>query len=404
MKWLAWFIAVAFFYYDIVLRVFPSVLVDPLMQEFHLNAEHLGIINSLYFYAYALMQIPIGILIDRFGVMKLLSFSALLAGLGSLLFGLAHHIWLLAFARILMGVGTASGFVGMLYIISHYFPANKMALLIGLGSAIGFLGAITGEGPISLLENIFDWRGIAFTMGGIGILLSILIYVVMHTLLDPTRLIKLSFLETLRGFKSILRRSSSWFNASGAFFLYVTTTCMAAFWGVPFLQNNQNMSRNLAGFANSMIYVGWIIGGPLIGLLSDRLQKRRIPILISTLFGFAALSVVSFFSLNHTVIFILLFCVGFFSGAQLLYFSHAIDLHEGETVGSVTAFINFATMIGGALFLTLFGFILDFFWTGEMIEGVRHYSQTAYMIAMSILPLSWLLAIPFTLLLKEKRA
>ena len=348
------------------------------------------------------MQIPVGILLDRYGIAKPLSISALLAGLGGILFGLAHHVWVLALARILMGAGTSFAFVGMLYIVSHLFPAKRMALLIGLGTAIGFIGAISGEGPISVMEHFFSWRLISYTMGGMGVLLAILIFCVMHYYHEEEHL-KLSLRETFLGFFAAIFCKRTWMTAIAALFLYATTSCMAAFWGVPFLQNNQGMGRSLAGFANSMIYLGWIFGGPLIGFISDRLKMRRTPVLISALFGFAALSLVAYFPLSHMLVFALLFCVGFFSGAQLLYYSHAIDLHKGETVGSVTAFINFATTVGGAIFLSIFGFILDYFWTGEIHAGIRHYSQGAYMVAMTILLLSWLLAIPFTLRLKERR-
>lgn len=406
VRWFIWILAVTFFFYEFTIRVSPSVMVNSLMAAFHTDAGKIGAISSIYYYVYAPMQLPVGLLMDRFGPRYLLPMAAIVCGGGMIIFGIAPNFEVLALGRFLSGFGTSFAFVGLLYITSHWFPHHLMALLIGISNSIAMAGAITGEGPLSIAENYLGWRSTTSILGVIGILLGFFIFIVVF--FSPRRKEEkmhetISFLNAWNSLKKVLIHPRSWINAGIAIFIYATTAGFAALWGVPFLMSNHHMPREIAGFATSSIYLGWIVGGPLVGHLSDRFQKKR-PFLkiCSLLAGIALLPVIVMNDLSHPLIFALLILVGIFSAAELLNFTYAIDLHPYKATGSAIAFTNFIIMLGGAFFQPFVGWVLDRLWTGATLEGVQIYSQTSYTIATLCFPLSFFLAFILSFFLKEK--
>lgn len=405
LRWFIWYLAVSFFFYEFFLRVTPSVMVDSLMSAFNTDAGKIGAISAIYFYIYAPMQLPVGLLMDRFGPRKLLSMAAMIGGIGGLLFGLALNLEILSAGRFLMGFGSSFAFVGLLYITSHWFPHHKLALLIGIANSVSMIGAVAGEGPVSILEDRIGWRYTMILIGIMGILLGLFIFFVVRQ--APSGSIKkrkkIHFYEAWKSLKKVLLHGNSWLNAFIAMFLYTPTAAFAALWGVPFLMHNHGMSRDLAGFASSSIYIGWILGGPLIGHLSDRFQKRR-PFIkaCSLLGGMSLIPVILLAQLPSPLIFTLFILVGVFSAAELLNFSYAIDAHPEKATGSAIAFTNFVIMIGGALFQPLVGWLLDYFWSGSFDGKIKDYSNADYKFAMICFPLCFFLAFFLSFFLKEK--
>ncbi|MCC5832431.1 MAG: MFS transporter [Chlamydiales bacterium] len=387
------------------MRVTPSVMVDSLMAAFNTDAATIGAISAIYFYIYAPMQFPVGLLMDRFGPRKLLSMASVAGGIGGLLFGLAPNLEILSASRFLMGFGSSFAFVGLLFITSHWFPREKLALLIGIANSISMLGAVSGEGPVSLIEDWIGWRYAMIVIGLIGILLGLFIFFVVRQ--TPTGSVikrkKIDFKNAWLSLKKVLSHPFSWLNAAIAMLLYLPTGSFAALWAVPFLMHNHGLSRTYAGFASSSIYIGWILGGPLIGHLSDHFEKRRLFIKIcSLLAGISLIPIILFTHLPLALIITLLILVGIFSSTELLNFSYAIDLHSEEGTGSAIAFTNFFTMIGAAILQPLVGGLLDYFWSGEFNGTIKDYSYTDYKFAMILFPLSFFLAFFLSFFLRER--
>lgn len=375
------------------------------MAAFNTDAGKIGAISAIYFYIYAPMQLPVGLLMDRFGARKLLSMAAVVCGIGGIIFGVALNLEILSAGRLLMGLGSSFAFVGLLYITSHWFPHSQMSLLIGIANSVSMIGAVAGEGPISILETVIGWRYTMILIGGIGILLGIFIFLVVRQ--APSGSIKkgkkINLYEAWNSLKGVLAHPFSWLNAAIAMLLYTPTVAFAALWGVPFLMHNHGMDRDLAGFASSSIYIGWILGGPLIGHLSDYFQRRRPFLKVGSLLGGLALApVILLTNLPPVLIFVLFILVGIFSATELLNFSYAIDLHSNKATGSAVAFTNFVTMLGGAVFQPLVGWLLDLFWSGGFNGKIKTYSHADYKLAMICFPISFFIAFLLSFFLKEK--
>jgi len=404
MKWIIFVLAATFYFYEFFIRVAPGTMVPQLMGAFNVDATAIGTLSGFYFFIYAPMQIPVGSLIDRYGARRLLVFSSFAAGLGSLIFSLAHSFWMAASGRFLMGLGSAFGFVGLIYVASHWFPEKRRGMLIGLGSSMGMLGAVIGEGPLSIGISVFGWRTTIAALACFGFFLGTLIFLFVRN--DPPGIAKAhsKSSDAWKNWMLILKNRYSWINAIVALLLYATTGAFAGLWGIPFLMAKYSLSNEVASFTISLIFIGWAIGGPLIGHFSDLIKQRKSVMLAASLLGCALMCLIIYPAhMPPTLLYILFLLLGLVSAAQLLSFSYAIDVNPDYAKGTASAFTNFMASIGVAFLQPLIGITLDHNWIGGMAHGERVYSVSNYMLAMSFFPAFFLLAFFVALFLKRTK-
>lgn len=406
MKWIIWLLAAFFYFYEYFLRVAPSVMIPELMGAFQVDATAIGLLSGFYFYIYAPMQLPVGVLTDKYGARRLLAFAAFIAGAGATLFAISHSYWLAAIGRFFMGGGSAFAFVALVYICSHWFIEKRRGILIGLGSSIGTLGAVIGEGPLEVMIEKFGWRAANLQLGILGLVLAAIVFLIVRN--DPPEMAKYdqkvkqppeNIWENLR---IVCSNGYTWLNAFVSLFIYVTTPGFAALWGISFIRATYGISTAEAGFAVSMIFVGWAVGGPVIGLISDKLQQKKLPLIISSLIGAILMTIIVYTTLPIIALFFLFFAVGFVSGGQLLNYSYSIDINPDKTKGTATAFTNFTAILGGALIQPFIGFLLDLNWAGQLDQGIRIYPISAYQFAMTCFPIAFFLAFILSLFLKTE--
>lgn len=391
LKWSIWALAAIFYFYEFVLRVSPSVMIPELMTSFGITASSVGILSAFYLYAYAPMQLPVGILMDRFGVKKVLSVASILCGIGALIFSVSQNLSLASVGRLLIGGSSAFAFIAMVYVTSHWFPLKKRAFLIGIANSVAMLGASAGTGPLTIAIREYGWRSTIGSFGVFGLLLGVAVYLILRTdrhnveVEKETAHAKSHILEKL---KQVTSKKSTWINALVALFFYMTTTAFAGLWGLSFVQTAYGVSKEIAGFAMSMVFAGWLVGGPFTGFLSDFMGKRKIPIRIGIIGTLLCLVPVIYFpNIPIYLVYILLFFVGFFSSAELLNFILAIELNSMHAKATAAAFTNCMVSIGDALVQPFVGILLDINWDGTMQNGIRIYRTSDYQIALSCLPI-----------------
>ncbi len=406
-RWVIWSLAVCFYFYEYILRVAPSVMISNILSSFNIKAGVFGTIVAFYLYAYAPMQLPVGILMDRFGARKLLSLATMICGIGSILFGLSHAVWIADISRLCIGAGSACAFIGMIYICSHWFPAKSLGLLVGIGNSIGMLGAVTGEGPLSMLVNTVSWRIVMLGLGFVGVALGISIYI---SLLKPIPFdYQAASLEEkkpwLTSFKEVCKNKQTWINGVVTFCFYCSITAFGGLWAVPFLKQVHNFSNQAASYASSMVYMGIILMGPVIGYIGDKTGNRKLVIHIFTFFSLCLFLCILFIpNLHYTTVFILMLMFGGALSAHLLNYTLAIDLNSREVKGTALAMTNFLVFLAGSLIQTLVGLLLDFNWDGKMESGIPVYNTLNFQ--LSLLPFAFALAIAFifSFFINEKNA
>ena len=406
-RWIIWSLAVIFYFYEYILRVAPSAMIRHILTSFNIRAGVFGTIVAFYLYAYAPMQLPVGILMDRFGARKLLSIATIVCGIATIFFGLSHAVWVADIARFFTGAGSAFAFIGMIYICSHWFPPRIIGLLVGVGNSLGMLGAVVGEGPLSTLITIISWRTVTVGLGILGIALGIMIYLSLFKE-PPSVNNHVSALKDknpwFNSLKEVCKNGQTWINAVVAVCFYSSITAFGGLWAIPFLKHTHHFSIEAASYASSMIYMGIILMGPMIGYLADRTGNRK---LLIHIFSFIALClfllIIYMQNLHYIYVFILMLLFGGALSSHLLTYTLAIDLNSRKVKGTALALTNFLVFFVGSIIQTLVGFLLELNWNGKMESGVPVYSIHNFQLALSPFALALILAFIFTFFIKEKR-
>ena len=392
---LAWVICglAAFFYcYEYLLRITPSVMMNDLMSAFALHAAGIGILAALYNYAYTPLQMVVGLTLDYKGPRKVLTVCMGLCAIGALLFGLAHWVAVAALGRILIGVGSAFAYVGVLKLATIWLPPSRFALFVGLTNFLGMLGAMTGDIGLAHVTEVLGWRGTMVFASAIGfVLVPIFWWVVRdnHKQLvaesDETKI--RSFRELFEQFLQIIKLKPLWLIGTVGSLYYLALTVFADMWGIPYLQLLMHVDRVQAAKMNSMVYFGWLIAAPLIGFLSDFLRTRKKIMIIG---GFGTFITFTLFLLKShwhgAEVYVILFLFGCFSTAEILAFAVASESVKTSLAATSLAFVNFLIMLGGMLLQPAIGILLEWHWLGKKAAGVHHYSVLAYQHALWSLP------------------
>ncbi len=395
---IAWAVGSIFFLYGFMLRVSPSVMVDELMREFQVSALVLGNLSAIYFYVYAAVQIPIGIMMDRVGPRLLMTVASLLCALGCILFASAEQIWLAYLGRFFIGLGAAFSWVGVLTIIATSLPARNFAGFTGGGQLAGTSGAILGQAPLALLIEFVGWRYSLYGLGLFGVLLAAGLWLTVQ----PVKHDHSTRVPLRKSLKVAASNPQTWLFALVGMTLTGPVLAFAGLWGVPWFAVVKAMPRSEAAPLLSIVFVGWLIGAPLMGWLSDKLQRRVLLLVIGTLLStltFAAILYVP--NLSVQVIGVLLFIGGVGGSVMILTFAAGRDHNPEHARGAALGIINTCVVASGALLQPLIGALLDLFWDGTILDGVRVYSSDAYQRAMLCIPLGALAGFLLTFFIKD---
>jgi len=399
--WVMWSATALFFCYGFFSRVAPSVMVEDLMRDFAAGAAVVGNLSAFYFYAYAGLQVPVGIGLDRFGPRRMITFAAGVCGLGSVLFGLADSIAAAYAGRFLIGAGAAFAMIGTLKLASLWFSPRRYALVFGLTVALGCAGAVGGQGPLAALVEMTGWREAQIGGGILSVALAALIWAVVRDR-PAGRAATARRPRVWHGLAVVLGNRQSWYLAALNAAMVSPLFGFGALWGVPYMMTAYDLSRPAAGFAASMMLVGHGVAAPVIGWYSDRIGRRK-PITIAGAVVAAAAFAVAIYvpAQPWWSACVFLFLYGAASGSSAVAYTAAKEHNPIGFTGVASGFVNMATMGTSAVMQALLGWILDLNWDGAMNAGARVYSLAAYQTAMAFLVASGLLAVAAALLTRE---
>jgi len=386
-RWVAWAAAALLFLLVTFHRFALGVIATDLMAAFATAAVGLGGLASVYFYLYGLLQIPSGILADTWGPRRTLLASALLMTAGAFLFAAAPSLPVAYAGRVLVGLGVAPVLVNTLKLISEWFPARAFATMIGLTAMVGNLGGFLAGGPFALLVAAVGWRLGFATVGALTAVLggALLVAVRDRPAQGPTRPAAQPALWSTAA--ALIRDGRIWLPLLTKMGFDMAFFAFFVVWGVPFLIQTAGISPAAAGFHLSFGALGFMLGGPVLGFLSDRvMRERRRPILLSALANTAlwALLLGSAPPQPGVGLAALMAGLGFTSAGLLLCLACAKELSPPETTGIATALVNGGGFLGGAILQIVLGVVLDSGWEGAMVAGARLYPLAAYLKAFSL--------------------
>jgi MFS family permease len=391
----AWLIAAVFYFYQYVLRSAPSVMLPQLAATFGLSALGLASFVGLFYYGYSPFSLVAGAALDRLGPRRVMPISAVVIGIGAFCFSVGNHN-LASVGRLLQGVGGAFAAVGAIYIASTNFPPSRAATLIGATQMFGMAGGSAGQfavGPLigrGLAWQSF-WRFVAW--GGLVIACSLLFFLPKEEKSKPR---SGSIAKMLESFRIVLGNPQSILCGLIAGLLFIPTTIFDMIWGVRYLQEAHGLEYASAILRSAAVPVGWIIGCPLLGFISDRVGRRKPVIIVSALLLIACLAWVLFGKLNVFPAYSLALVTGLVSGAAMLPYTIIKEANPPQVGGTATGVINFLNFTFSALLGPVFGWLLRYF-----SQGAPQIQHTHYQIAFAPLMVGVTLAIIFTLFLKE---
>lgn len=395
--WIVWGLAASFFLVEYLARVAPGVMVDELMRDFHVLGFALGSLSAFFYYAYVSMQLPVGILADRYSPRWLLTWMTLMTAAACLLFARAHSVHTAALGRLLMGFSSSFAFVTALKLAASWFPACRFGLLAGLTQALGMLGAAVGQAPVAYAVAKWGWRYTMIIIAILFILLAMLISSLVRDHPDGNNTVNKQRLTSIRavviGFFAILKNPQTWWNALFAGLLYAPTEALAELWGVKFFRQTHALPNEIAAFGVGLIFIGWGIGGPLTGWLSDRLRRRRPIMIVSALLSLVFMAIALYCpGLSTPILFMVLFLYGIANTGLGVSYAVAAEINPRMLAGTSMAFTNMASVLIGAGFQPLIGWLLDRHWNGKMFGGIPAYNAYDFYLAMVLLPTCLVLA------------
>ena len=233
----AYLLGMLFFLYAFVQRVAPSVMTGELMRDLAVGATSLGVLSSAYFYSYALLQLPIGLLTDRFGPRRLMSAAALGCAVASLGFAYSETLWSATFYRALIGIGVAFAFVGTLAILVEWFPSGRFAFYAGFLQSMGMFGALAGQAPLRWFIENYGWRMVFVSFAVIAAILSLALYRIVPRSPVNTENVKQTqstYKASLsRSLLEVIRNPQSWVCALFGFGMAAQMLAFAGLWAIP---------------------------------------------------------------------------------------------------------------------------------------------------------------------------
>lgn len=395
LPWLMWLFPLFFFGYQFILRLWPGLMMESIMTQFSIDASSFGLMAAFYYYGYAGMQIPVALLLERFGARVIIASFAVLCGLAMLVFIKTHNFQLALVSRFLIGAGSAAGFLGVSKIVSDWFPASRYASMIGFSFSIGLLGAVFGGKPVSLWIDLWGWEKVGFMLALLAIFIGFCCFLILR---KPKSSQMHQETVRLKDFSTLLSSPLIWILA---FINLLLVGCLEGFadvWGVPFLTTVMNISKDNAALLVSFIFFGMLTGGPLLAFLRNRFGNY--PVIASCGFGITLIFTLLLGNYIQTpwILAVLFFITGILCCYQVLVFAAGADMVAGKYLGVTVAFLNCINMLGGSFFHTVIGYIMDYFWQGAFTsQDIRLYDSLTFQYALSVIPASALLGSIITL-------
>jgi MFS family permease len=402
LSWSVWGVAALFYLSGFYQRVSPAVMTSELMHSFGISAKDLGNLSAFYFYTYVAMQIPTGVLVDSWGARKLLIAGSISAAAGTFLFGATDNFALACLGRAIIGGATAVGWLVLLKLATHWFPAQRFAMLSGLGLFFGNIGALAAQVPLRLMIEHLGWRSVV--LGSAGVVFGVCLLAWIFVQNDPMdkgfrsyapsvlqRKEKIGISGLGAGFRRVFGYRNTWliFFAQGS--MVGSILSFTGLWGTPFLKARFGLAPASAAAVCSVMIVCWAVASPICGALSDRICRRKPIYLSGCLVATIGWIVMVYATLLPLAAFVAVAALtSLASGAVVLGFAYGKESVPVQFLGTISGAINIGNMIGPMLLQPGIGRILDQKWSGQLVNGLRVYGVDAFQAAF-LLMIAWLL-------------
>lgn len=399
MAWMVCLSAGLFFLYEFFQLNIFDVINQPLRDDFHIDATQLSWMSSAYLWADILFLLPAGIILDRFSTRKVILTAMSVCVLGTIGFAITDSFFLASFFHFLSGIGNAFCFLSCVVLVAHWFPPRRQALVIGSLVTMAFIGGMMAHTPFAYLYDLFGWRKALMIDGVVGAVLLVWIFMIVRDQPEnaPQR-IRSSEGKVLSSFIKALSNSQNWLAGLFTSLLNLPIMVLCALWGASYLQTVHHLSEIAASNVVSLIFMGSVIGCPLVGWLSDS-QGRRKPLMI---IGAVAtlITVIPLFmnvSLSQISLSVIFFALGLFTSTQVITYPLVAESNHAENTGAATGIASVIIMGGGGVGQVLFGWLM----THHAGASITEYTVADFQFAMWMFPVAAIAALIAVLMTRE---
>lgn len=404
LPWAIWLIATGFVLYQFQLQMCSGPMVKSLMQDFSITALGAGILSSTYYYVYALMQMPAGMLIDRFGARRLLSISSAVCMIGCLLFATTSYLLVAELGRVLMGAGSAFAFVGALYLIGQWFPPSRFAMLLGMSDMIGSIGSLLSNIALAASVAAFSWRSSMLVAAAIAGLLTILNVLVIRDR-PPGKSVSrepIDFSAFLQQVKALFQHRELWIHGLYVGIMFAVVTVFCGMWGIPLISLQAHISNTMATTMMSITFAGLGVSCPIMGWLFPRVRRPRWMLAGCSLIAALIITIVVYFPPHHLVDYgALMFLMGMVMSAYVFNFGLIQEITQPEVRTTANGFVNMLCVGLIPLYQPLIGFLLHKTSSHQIVAGQEVYTIANYQLALSVIPITLLIAAVLALMLPK---
>lgn len=392
-------------------RICPAVLAVDLMHDLKAGGALTGLLGAAYFYPYAAMQLPAGLLSDSWGPRKTIALFFSVAGAGALLLGMAPTAVWAVIGRTLVGAGVAMLFVPTLKVLSQWFRRREFSFMTGILLAMGGMGSLTATAPLVWMNAWMGWRNVFLMVGGLTLALSILVWVLVRNRpsdlgwpspMDDTDAagVTAPSIGLIDGMRQVIKSRTFWPLAAWFFFNYAVFFSFGGLWGGPYLSHVHGMNAGEVGRLMTILALGLIVGAPLLSRLSDSIFKARKPVLVLCAVIVTILTALLAF-LTSTLppwgLYLIYFFLPVFGNTcGVIGFTMAKELFPISIAGTATGMVNLFCFVGGALSQQLLGVILENF--GKINDA---FTPEGYQAAFMVLFVSAVVSLGAALLTRE---
>ncbi len=402
--WIVCLSAALFFFYEFIQMHMFNAINDELRTAFSVNATQLGILSSTYLFGDVALLLPAGMLLDRFSTKSILLIALAICIAGTVGFSLTSSFPLAAFFHFISGCGNAFCFLACMMLVSRWFEPNRQAFVVGFVVTMAFFGGVIAQTPLAYLAECVGWRMALIYDGLLGCVFLVIIYLNVKDF--PQNYVysnkterKISF---IKGLKCALANPQNSLGGLYTCLLNLPIMVLDAVWGVTYLKKMHGLSGMEASNVTAMIFFGSMIACPLAGFISDRMERRKKPMIWGAMLSLIVVSLVVFVPVwNYASLLILFFLIGFFTSTQIISYPFAAESNESSVTGTAIGLVSLIIMGGAAIAQILFGKLLDLNWDGLMSAGQKVYSVSAYHNAMLMFPIAMGIGLLAALSIKE---
>ncbi len=401
LPWVVCFAASLFFFYEFIQGNMFASIADNIMHDFHIQADKMTYLSSIYYLSNVIFLFAAGLLLDRFSTKKTMLVAMLLCVLSTFVLAYAHSFYLALFCRFVTGIGSAFCFLGPIRIASRWFPPKRMALVTGAIVTMAMSGGMLAQYPLTKLVVQVGWREALQMVGWLGVLMLVVMALWIKDKPESNVLPARKKINLLSVAKRAYFNPQTLRAALYTSLMNMAVAVFGAMMGSLYLMQRLGVSKEEAAVVNSMLFLGAIIGGPLIGWCSDRMGLRVLPMKIGALAALMTFLVILYAPVSLGAMAALFFLLGFFTASQVISYALVAESSSPAMTAMAVSIVSILTQGGYIVYQNVFSELL--LWHGEMhlIDGVPVYSLGDYQTAAMILPLGLSLALFVLFKLKE---